>query len=158
MNPISLQTNCTFRIDFAYNGTDYHSTYDGFAVAAANDNYRVSLARWVSGNTPRDDLEAGVVGCCITVNHQPFSTADADHDSGGGNCAAGRGSGGWWWNDCGLANPNGDWGGTSVRGMYWYYVTGNAHSVTYTELKVQVPPGVDWTKLDTRPISPGECS
>ena len=146
---MSPQNNCEFRVDFSYNGTDYHSRYEGFSLAPVTDNYRLSLARYVGGNTPRDDLYAEIVGDA-TVHQQQFSTYDADHDNSPGNCAARRGGAGWWWNGCSWTNPNGLWRGpANWRGMYWNSVTTGDYSVTWTELKVRVPQG----ELDTRPIS-----
>ena len=37
-------------------------------MVAANDNYRLSLARWLAINVPRDDLYAGDVGDRPAVN------------------------------------------------------------------------------------------
>ena len=68
-------------MDFSYQGKTYYSQYTGFSVMAADDNYRLSLARRVAGNAPRDDLYAGDVGDGPTVNQQQFSTIDADHDN-----------------------------------------------------------------------------
>ena len=143
-------------MDFSYNGTDYNATYKGFSLSSVTDNYTLSLTRFVSGNTS-DDLYAGGVGgddgVYYTVHKQPFSTVDNDHDNWPGNCAAVYGRAGWWCNNCGWTTPNGRWNVASPHGMHWNSVTDYRNSISWTELKVRVPQGVNFTDLDTSAIS-----
>ena len=144
-------------MDFAFNARDYFAQYSGFSLAAEADNFRLSLDSYTNGSVPKDDLWAGRdadgsgTSGKVTVNGVEFSTPDRDNDNYGfDNCASQR-HGGWWYNHCTETNLNGVWRSKSRRGMWWVSVTGY-DSVTWTELKVRVTPGVDWSLLDTRSL------
>ena len=61
-----------------------------------------------------------------SMNGQMFSTWDRDQDSSAGSHCAQDMQAGWWFSDCGLANPNGVWAFTgnysrnlTVPSIWW---------------------------------------
>ena len=61
-------------------------------------------------------------------NEMAFSSRDNDKDQWAGDCSKTRGSGGWWFNGCGLANLNGVNFGENVNsyeGILWYFYAGD---------------------------------
>ncbi|KAK5905421.1 hypothetical protein CgunFtcFv8_001388 [Champsocephalus gunnari] len=74
-------------------------------------------------------------------NGQKFSTFDKDQDSSNTNCARTY-LGGFWYNDCHHANPNGVyiWGADDTIfaiGVNWYHWKGHNYSLKSISMKVR---------------------
>ncbi|XP_048751141.2 ficolin-2-like [Ostrea edulis] len=86
-------------VDFA--GTTGFAKYSSVKVSNESSNYTVEVSGY-SGN----------IGDCFTVANEgkiqnmQFTTYDVDNDGSAANCAVVF-KGGWWYNDCYCANPNG---------------------------------------------------
>ena len=67
-----------------------------------------------------------------------FTTKDKDNDVGtSGNCASWY-KGGWWYNYCHNANPNGLYkGGGYAQGITWVSFRGQGYSLKHTEIKIR---------------------
>ena len=67
-----------------------------------------------------------------------FTTFDADHDAWtGGNCALTY-TGGWWYNACGQANPNGKYNdATTDQGVLWIPWRGANYSLKSIVMKMR---------------------
>ncbi|RMX47536.1 hypothetical protein pdam_00002182 [Pocillopora damicornis] len=84
-----------------YEGDRRFAKYTTFAVAGESDNYRVTI-----------DGYRGTGGDALLSLNKPirnmrFTTKDKDNDvKSSGNCALNN-KGGWWYNSCHNANPNG---------------------------------------------------
>ena len=88
--------------------------YTTFSVSDSSTDYKLQL----SGHS--GSVGDSLHGC----NGMKFSTFDRDNDVFNGNCANGK-QGGWWFSNCGGANPNGkvDYvrtGNLDKTGAYWY--------------------------------------
>ena len=66
-----------------------------------------------------------------------FTTKDKDNDvENGKNCALAY-KGGWWYNGCHNANPNGLYkGGGYAPGITWVSFRGQGYSLKHTEIKI----------------------
>ena len=67
-----------------------------------------------------------------------FTTKDKDNDvKNSGNCALDY-KGGWWYNYCHNANPNGLYkGGGDAQGITWQSFRGQGYSLKHTEIKIR---------------------
>lgn len=76
-------------------------------------------------------------------NNQAFSTVDADRDGwSGGSCAATYKSGGWWFDNCFLANLNGGpymkgCNAPFEQGIVWTGDRGFTYSYEFSEMKLR---------------------
>ncbi|XP_036393424.1 microfibril-associated glycoprotein 4-like [Megalops cyprinoides] len=95
-----------------FEGGKVHATYATFAIDSEADGYRLQLGKYIDG---------GAGDALSYHNQQKFSTFDKDQDNyyyyyyySYYNCAE-RHQGGFWFNSCMNANPNGlyVWGQTS---------------------------------------------
>ena len=70
-----------------------------------------------------------------------FSTKDKDQDTYGGSCAAAH-KGGWWYDACHRANPNGLYLNGShtsyANGVNWKPFRGYHHSLKRIEMKLRL--------------------
>ena len=74
-------------------------------------------------------------------SNMQFSTKDADNDHSPHSCAQ-RHSGGWWFNKCSLANPNGlyhngPYSGQYANGAKWATFRGQFYSLKRIEMKLK---------------------
>lgn len=114
------------RADVAYGGESAFEEYPNFRIAGESDRYRATVTGTPAGN-------AGF--SMQSINGFTFSTVDSDNSY---SCSAVF-SGGWWYNSCHNANPNGTWGNETnyARGLSWRTWRGYYRSMSRTELKVR---------------------
>lgn len=79
--------------------------------------------------------------CCFSFfqfRNMNFTTRDRDNDASDvGNCAE-YFRGGWWYNSCHRANPNGLYqGGSHAQGVTWISFRGLGYSLKRTEIKLR---------------------
>ncbi|KAJ8384674.1 hypothetical protein AAFF_G00200060 [Aldrovandia affinis] len=94
-----------------------HALYSSFSVDPESEGYRLHVSGYNDG---------GAGDSMSYHNEMKFSTFDNDQDQSYSNCATTQ-YGGFWYNNCHYANPNGvyTWGGTGS----------NAHSVIWSNWK-----------------------
>ncbi|XP_035825483.1 ryncolin-4 [Aplysia californica] len=115
------------RFDFTYQGYDYYATYDTFVLSGESENYKF----WTSG------FDGNVWNVMAFNNGASFSTKDRDNDGSDISCAYYQ-HGGWWFDACSRVNLNGRWASKEDwKGMRWSSVTGNAASVSFSEMKIR---------------------
>jgi len=105
----------------SFDGRNKYAEYDGFRVANASDNYRLTFDYFYSGDA----------GDALDFHHNmEFSTYDVDNDKDSINCATYWGSyGGNWYDHCTRQNLNGKFGQPGDEGaefMLWYDFDYNA--------------------------------
>ncbi|KAK0065271.1 BpFREP12.3 [Biomphalaria pfeifferi] len=115
------------RIDLEFNNTKYFAQYENFKVLSESEKYKLKIGKY-SGNAG-DSL--------FHHNNSFFTTFDRDNDVWSSENCAERNSGAWWYKSCHDSNLNGQWGGTSDKGMNWYELTGWYNSVTFSEMKIR---------------------
>ena len=100
--PMSLEVD----IETYSGGEPFTFTYDMFALAGAEDNYRILLSGFsTSSDRLRNDPFRMVYG-------NMFTTRDRDNDQyNRDNCATTRQRGGWWYRSDPLLNLNGNYEG-----------------------------------------------
>ena len=77
--------------------------------------------------------------CIWYPRNMGFTTKDKDNDvKNSGNCALDY-KGGWWYNCCHYANPNGLYkGGSDAQGITWgSFRQGQGYSLKHTEIKIR---------------------
>ena len=122
------------RVDMSdWDDESRHATYRGFSVAGENDNYRLHVGTY-AGNAG-DALQR--------VDNDQFSTTDRDNDlSGSTNCASVY-RGGFWFDACHSAQPNGPYSDTSTvpsyaTGVMWSPWHGQYYSLKRIDMKFRV--------------------
>lgn len=109
-----------------WNDKIYWAYYDRFQVGRG-PGYRLDI----SGFNPRearleDQLKLGDGLTYTSSNHithgMSFSARDRDQDPWRGSCSVEHsGSGGWWYNQCGVVRPNG-WGSDTMQTQGYKYI------------------------------------
>ena len=74
-------------------------------------------------------------------SNMQFTTKDKDNDLSSDNCGV-RHKGGWWYNDCSWANPNGvyysgKYSNQNADGVKWVTLRGHFYSFKRIEMKVK---------------------
>ena len=107
-----------------------YATYSGFSVGLENDNYRLHVGTY-----------AGDAGNALGgVDNIQFTTTDRDNDiDGGANCARYY-RGGFWFNACFAAHPNGPYSDSSsvpsyATGVIWHPWPGHYYSLKRIDMK-----------------------
>ncbi|OWF36391.1 fibrinogen C domain-containing protein 1-B-like [Mizuhopecten yessoensis] len=119
------------RIDMEdFNGEKRYATYKLFRISNGASRYRLSVAGY-SGDAG-DSMEVH--------NGMMFSTFDLDNDGAPGNCAESF-KGGFWYNNCHNANPNGVYlegeHETLADGVNWHSWRGYKYSMKYIDMKIR---------------------
>lgn len=111
-------------------GERRYAKYKLFRVANGAARYRLSVAGY-SGDAG-DSMEVH--------NGMMFSTFDLDNDGAPGNCAESF-KGGFWYNNCHNANPNGVYlegeHETLADGVNWHSWKGYKYSMKYFDMKIR---------------------
>ena len=107
--PMSLEID----IETFSGGEPFTITYDRFALAGADDNYRILMSGF---STLSDRLKNDPFRM---VYGSMFTTRDRDNDQNRhNNCATTHQRGGWWYRDCPILNLNGNYEG-NVANPTW---------------------------------------
>ena len=107
--------------------------YSQFQVSGSDFTLSVSGYSGDAGDTLKID------------NGMKFSARDQDNDLWVGDCSKTRGSGGWWYNGCGLANLNGlnlGEGKSGYDGLLWYLYDNDNKSFKSTKMMLKKSPPV----------------
>ncbi|PFX11531.1 Techylectin-5B [Stylophora pistillata] len=129
---LTASANIVFRIDMEdYEGHRRFSEYTTFSVADESDYYRVTIDGY--RGTLGDSLSS-----IQSMTNMNFTTRDRDNElSDVGNCAE-YFKGGWWYNSCHRANPNGLYqGGGHAQGVSWISLRGLDYSLKRTKIKLR---------------------
>ncbi|XP_034073282.1 microfibril-associated glycoprotein 4-like [Gymnodraco acuticeps] len=115
-----------------FDGGKVFARYSSFSVDPEASGFTLHVSGFTDG---------GAGDSMSTHNRQKFSTFDKDQDSWTSNCAR-KFLGGFWYNDCHFANPNGvyRWGadGTIFAiGVSWYTWKGYDYSLKSISMMVR---------------------
>ncbi|CAH3134848.1 unnamed protein product [Porites lobata] len=127
LHRLTFSEDVMLRVDMEdFDGNIKYAEYTTFQVADEADKYRI--------------LIGGYSGTAGDSNMQ-FTTKDADNDLSPISCAQ-RHSGGWWFNRCSSANPNGLYHNGPYSGQYsdgakWVTFRGHFYSLKRIEMKLK---------------------
>ncbi|CAF0983386.1 unnamed protein product [Adineta steineri] len=122
-----------------YEGAKRFALYSGFRIGDESTDYRMTYDNFVTGDA--GDSLIGVSSADnfkTNVNGMKFTTKDRDNDgSSEWNCAQ-HYKGGWWYNKCHAANPNGERkNNNSGEGIDWFTWHGLTYSLKKMEMKIR---------------------
>ncbi|XP_071375380.1 microfibril-associated glycoprotein 4-like [Centroberyx affinis] len=115
-----------------FSGKKAFARYSSFSIDSEASGYRLHVSGFTDGGAG-DSLYA--------ANRQKFSTWDRDQDSAGWSCAR-QYMGGFWYNACHKANPNGIylWGADNTFyaiGVEWATWKGHDYSLKAISMKIR---------------------
>lgn len=100
-----------------FDSTRRYAEYSTFLVGSATEKYNLTVAGY-----------SGTAGDSLAYHSgQKFSTWDSDNDRSSGNCALTH-KGGWWFNNCDVANANAKYHSTpqvNEAGIEWKQFRGS---------------------------------
>ncbi|XP_073259186.1 microfibril-associated glycoprotein 4-like [Porites lutea] len=139
LHRLTFSDDVMLRVDMEdFDGNITYAEYTTFQVADEADKYRIVIGGYsgTAGDSLADDFEKGKI-----ASNMQFSTKDADNDRSPHSCAQ-RHSGGWWFNKCTLANPNGLYHNGPYSGQYpsgakWATFRGQFYSLKRFEMKLK---------------------
>ncbi|XP_043195769.1 fibrinogen-like protein 1 [Amphibalanus amphitrite] len=132
IHQLTWQRDITLRLDMAdLEGNQRYAEYSGFSVSPETDQYRLTVGPY--SGTAGDGLSR--------ANGVGFTTRDVDNDQyTAGNCAE-LYKGGWWYDACHNANPNGLYlrgpHGSYADGVNWRFWRGYHYSLPSIEIKMR---------------------
>ncbi|XP_032293551.1 angiopoietin-related protein 2-like [Drosophila virilis] len=116
-----------------FNNESSHAYYDKIVVAGESQQYALTELGEYSGNA----------GDSMRDNeHQKFTTYDRDNDQSQFNCAQ-TCLGGWWYNNCGLSNLNGQYAkrdeyyDNSEYGIFWDEWQGPGYTLQSVQMMIR---------------------
>ncbi|XP_001993273.2 angiopoietin-related protein 1 [Drosophila grimshawi] len=116
-----------------FNNESSHAYYDNIIVGPESEQYALSALGEYSGNA----------GDSMRDNeHQKFTTFDRDNDMSEFNCAE-TCLGGWWYNNCGLSNLNGQYTERDVYydnseyGIFWDEWQGPGYNLKSVQIMIR---------------------
>ncbi|KAM5147930.1 tenascin-N isoform 1-T2 [Mantella aurantiaca] len=115
------------RVDLRNGDETAYAVYRNFRVASSKDKYKLTVGDY-SGNA----------GDALGYhNGWKFTTWDRDNDIALTNCALSH-RGAFWYKNCHLANPNGQYGdNTHSMGVNWEPWKGHEFSIPFIEMKIR---------------------
>lgn len=115
------------RVDLRTADDSAYAQYDVFRVASSKDKYRLTVSGY-----------KGTAGDAMTYhNGWKFTTYDKDNDIALSNCAMTH-KGAFWYKNCHLANPNGNYGDSvHSQGVNWEPWKGHEFSIPFIEMKIR---------------------
>ncbi|KAJ8384675.1 hypothetical protein AAFF_G00200070 [Aldrovandia affinis] len=129
---LTWTTKYELRVDMEdFEKGSVHALYSSFSVDPESEGYKLHVSGYIDGGA----------GDSMSIhNGMKFSTFDNDQDISSTNCAATR-YGGFWYNYCANANPNGlyTWGGTasSFYSVIWDTWKGSSYSLKSITMKIR---------------------
>jgi len=125
-------------------GGHYSSRYDSFVVSGEEENYRLSVGEYTSGDSPGSagDMFGEVQSNSRTSNGGDFSTRKHDNDGSEYDCAHEYGSG-WWFQSCHVDNLNGPCPGEETYSKNiaatrtWRQISNNTPGLRRTRMKIK---------------------
>ncbi|XP_062395949.1 microfibril-associated glycoprotein 4-like [Sardina pilchardus] len=130
---LTMRKRNELRVDMEdWDGGKVYAQYTSFSVDPESLDYKLHLGNFING---------GAGDSLSYHNGMKFSTLDKDQDADGANCAKYR-LGGFWYNSCHHANPNGvyRWGiddTLSTFGIEWYHFKGHYYSLKSISMKIR---------------------
>ncbi|VDI21423.1 ficolin [Mytilus galloprovincialis] len=131
LNIITNQGWYQLRVDMSdFEGESKYAKYKIFRVGDISSNYPLTVVGY-----------SGDAGNSMQVaNGMKFSTHDVDNDGAPGSCAKSF-KGGFWYNNCHYANPNGEYlkgeHEALAVGVNWYHWKGYKYSLKSIEMKIK---------------------
>ncbi|KAM8930607.1 tenascin-N [Pelodytes ibericus] len=115
------------RVDLRTGDESAYALYRTFQVGTSRDKYKLTVGDY-----------SGTAGDALTYhNGWKFTTWDRDNDIALTNCALSH-RGAFWYKNCHLANPNGQYGNTEhSQGVNWEPWKGHEFSIPYVEMKIR---------------------
>ncbi|XP_069838028.1 tenascin-N-like [Dendropsophus ebraccatus] len=120
-------TNYELRVDLRVGAESAYAVYRTFKVGSSRDRYKLTV----------DDY-SGTAGDALKYhNGLKFTTWDKDNDLALTNCALSH-RGAFWYRNCHLANPNGQYGDNNhSQGVNWEPWKGHEFSIPFIEMKMR---------------------
>ncbi|XP_069497234.1 tenascin-N isoform X2 [Ambystoma mexicanum] len=120
-------TRYELRVDLRTSNESAYAQYDVFSVASSRDKYKLTVSGY-----------KGTAGDAMTYhNGWKFTTFDKDNDIALSNCAMTH-KGAFWYKNCHLANPNGNYGDSiHSQGVNWEPWKGHEFSIPFIEMKIR---------------------
>ncbi|XP_029474656.1 tenascin-N [Rhinatrema bivittatum] len=120
-------TRYELRVDLRTANDSAYAVYDFFRVASGRDKYKMMVGNY-----------KGTAGDALTYHSgYRFTTWDKDNDVALSNCAVTH-KGAFWYKNCHLANPNGQYGvNTHSEGVNWEPWKGHEFSIPFIEMKIR---------------------
>ncbi|XP_074990666.1 tenascin-X [Calonectris borealis] len=127
LHALTLGTPTELRVDLRTPRDAAFARYRDFAVAGAEEHYRLRLGAY-----------SGTAGDALSYHAgSPFSTRDRDPRGRPRPCAVSY-TGAWWYHNCHYANLNGRYGTPSHhQGINWFPWKGFEFSIPFTEMKLR---------------------
>ncbi|XP_075041444.1 ficolin-2-like isoform X1 [Mixophyes fleayi] len=133
LHKITSSGTWELRIDFKdFENNNYFAKYKSFKVMGESENYMLVLGEFLEGDA----------GDSMTYhNNMKFTTKDKDNDLNADSCT-GYYKGGWWYNSCHYANPNGLYllGQHDTYGIGINWRTGKGYHYSYKHLEMKIRP------------------
>lgn len=131
MHLLTQAKNYELRVDMEdFEGQRVFADYSSFSVGPESDGYRLKLGSFIKG----------AAGDSLSIhNGQKFTTTDKDQDTHVSNCAR-ICFGGFWYEGCFAANPNGiyTWGSSPrLAGIHWSNFKGLEYSLKTMIMKIR---------------------
>ncbi|XP_075688268.1 tenascin-N [Rhinoderma darwinii] len=115
------------RVDLRVGDESAYAVYRTFTVGTSKERYKLIV-----------DNYSGTAGDALKYhNGLKFSTSDKDNDLALTNCALSH-RGAFWYRNCHLANPNGQYGDNNhSQGVNWEPWKGHEFSIPFIEMKIR---------------------
>ncbi|XP_040298207.1 ficolin-2-like isoform X3 [Bufo bufo] len=132
IHQITLTGTWELRVDLQdFEGKIVFAKYASFKVLDESEKYKLIIGAYQEG-TAGDSMG--------DLNNMKFSTKDEDNDIYDGHCSL-LYKGGWWYNNCHLANLNGLYHlgvhTSGADGINWYTARGYKYSYKHAEMKIR---------------------
>ncbi|XP_073449521.1 tenascin-N [Aquarana catesbeiana] len=115
------------RVDLRNEDETAYAVYRNFRVGSSKDKYKLTISDY-----------SGTAGDALTYhNGWKYTTWDRDNDIALTNCALSH-RGAFWYKNCHLANPNGQYGDNRhSMGVNWEPWKGHEFSIAFIEMKMR---------------------
>ncbi|XP_070683889.1 ficolin-2-like [Pempheris klunzingeri] len=130
---LSMRKENELRVDMEdWDGEKASAQYSSFSIGSESSGYQLHLGSFTGGGA-EDSLS--------NHNNMKFTTFDKDQDAWDTNCAQSY-LGGFWYNECHMANPNGMYapnGAIAFENVHviWYHWKGWNYSLKTISMKIR---------------------